>query len=185
MTKEEALKILKENLTNQNLIKHSLAVEAIMRALAQYFRQDSERWALAGLLHDIDYEKVKNDPSQHSLVGAKMLEELGMDQDICQAVKVHNEAHGILPETLMEKALFVADPLTGLIVAATLVLPSKKIKDLTPENVLNRFKEKSFARGANRGIIMQCQELLSLKLEDFVKIGLEAMQGIDQGLGLN
>jgi len=185
MTKEEGLKILKENLTNQNLIKHSLAVEAIMRALARHFRQDSEKWALAGLLHDIDYEMVKNDLSQHSLVGAKILEELGLDQDICQAVKVHNEAHGILPETLMEKALFVTDPLTGLIVAATLVLPSKKIKDLTAENVLNRFKEKSFARGANREIVIKCQELLSLKLEDFIKIGLEAMQGIDQALGLN
>lgn len=185
MNREEALKILEENLSNQNLIKHSLAVEAIMRALARHFNQDSERWALAGLLHDIDYEKVKNDLSQHSLVGAKILEEIGLDRDICQAVKVHNEAHGIVPETLMEKALFVADPFTGLIVAATLVLPSKKIKDLTVENVLNRFKERSFARGANREIIIQCQELLGLKLEEFVKIGLEAMQEIDQELGLN
>ena len=79
----------------------------------------------------------------------------------------------------------MADPFTGLIVAATLVLPSKKIKDLTVENVLNRFKEKSFARGADRQIIIKCEELLDLKLEDFVKTGLEAMQGIDQELGLN
>jgi putative nucleotidyltransferase with HDIG domain len=185
MTRDEALERLKENLPNQNLIKHSFAVEAIMRSLAQHFGEDSEKWGLAGLLHDIDYEKVKEDLSQHSLAGAKMLEELGLDKDICQAVKVHNEAHGILPETLMEKALFVVDPLTGLIVAATLVLPSKKIKDLTIENVLNRFKEKSFARGAIREIIIKCQELLGLKLEDFVKMGLEAMQGIDQELGLN
>lgn len=185
MTREDALEILKENLPNQNLIKHSLAVEAIMRALARHFGEDPEKWSLAGLLHDIDYEKVKEDLSQHSLVGAKILEDLGLDKDICQAVKVHNEAHGIAPETLMEKALFVTDPLTGLIVAATLVLPSKKIKDLTLENVLNRFKEKSFARGANRKIIIKCQELLGLRLEDFVKIGLEAMQGIDRELGLN
>jgi putative nucleotidyltransferase with HDIG domain len=185
MNREEALKILKENLPNQNLIKHSLAVEAIMDSLARRFGEKSEKWALAGLLHDIDYEKVKDDLSQHSLAGAKILEELGLNQDICQAVKVHNEAHGMLPETLMEKALFVVDPLTGLIVAATLVLPSKKIKDLTVENILNRFKEKSFARGANREIIMKCRELLGLKLKEFVKIGLEAMQGIDQELGLN
>ena len=135
-------------------------------------------------MHDIDYEKVKNDPSQHSLIGAKMLEDLGIDKDICQAVKVHNEAHGILPQTLLEKALFVTDPLTGLIVAATLVLPSKKIADLTVENVLNRFKEKAFARGANREIIKKSEELLNLKLEEFVKIGLEAMQGISNELGL-
>ncbi len=179
------MELLKQNVQNQNLIKHSLAVEAIMRALARHFGEDPEKWVLAGLLHDIDYEKVKEDLSQHSLIGAKMLEELGFDKGICQAVKVHNEAHGIAPETLLEKALFVIDPLTGLIVAATLVLPSKKIKDLTVENVLNRFKEKSFARGANRDIIIKCQELLDLKLEDFVKIGLEAMQGIDQELGLN
>ncbi|GAI05125.1 unnamed protein product [marine sediment metagenome] len=99
-------------------------------------------------------------------------------------MKVHNEAHGIPPETLLEKALFVTDPLTGLIVAATLVLPSKKIADLSTENVLNRFKEKAFARGANREIIKKCEELLNLKLEEFVKIGLEAMQKIAAQLGL-
>jgi len=185
MTREQAFELLKQNIQNQNLIKHSLAVEAIMRALARHFGENPEKWSLVGLLHDIDYEKVKEDLSQHSLVGAKMLEEVGLDKDICQAVKIHNEAHGILPRTLLEKALFVVDPLTGLIVAATLVLPSKKIKDLTVENVLNRFREKSFARGANREIIKKCQELLNLKLEEFIEIGLEAMQGIDQELGLN
>jgi len=185
MTREEALKILKENLLNQNLIKHSLAVEAIMRALARHFGEDEEKWALAGLLHDIDYQKVKDNLSQHSLAGAEMLKELGLGEDICRAVKTHNEAHGIEPETLMEKALFVADPLTGLLVAATLVLPSKKIKDLTVGNILNRFKENSFARGANREIIAKCRELLGLELEEFIKIGLEAMQEIDQDLGLN
>jgi uncharacterized protein len=184
MRREEALKILKDNLSNQNLIKHCFAVEAITRALARRFNGEEEKWGLAGLLHDIDYEKVKDDISQHSLVGAKMLEDLGLDKDICQAVKVHNEAHGIIPETLMEKALFVADPLTGLIVAATLVLPSKKIKDLTADNVLNRFREKAFAKGANREIIGKCEELLGLGLEEFIKIGLEAMQEINSDLGL-
>jgi len=184
MTKEEGLKILKENLSNQNLIKHSLAVEAIMRVLARHFGQDEEKWGMAGLLHDIDYEKTKDDPTQHSLVGAQILESLGLDRDICQAVKVHNEAHGILPETRLEKALFVTDPLTGLIVAAALVLPSKKLTDLSVENVLNRFKEKAFARGANREIIKKCEEYLNLGLENFIKIGLEAMQGIAANLEL-
>ena len=184
MTRGEGFNLLKQNLQNQNLTKHCLAVEAIMRALARHFSEDEEKWGLTGLLHDIDYEKTKDNPSQHSLVGAKMLEDLGIDKDICQAVKVHNEAHGILPETLLEKALFVTDPLTGLIVAATLVLPSKKMADLTPENVLNRFKEKAFARGANREIIKKSEELLSLKLEEFVKIGLEAMQKIAEDLNL-
>jgi len=184
MTREEALVKLKENLSNQNLIKHSLAVEAIMLALARRFNEGEEKWGLAGLLHDIDYEKVKDDLSQHSLTGAEILEGLGLGKDICQAVKVHNEAHGISPETLIEKALFVTDPLTGLIVAATLVLPSKKIKDLTVENILNRYGEKAFARGANREIIGKCEELLNLKMEEFIKIGLEAMQEVDSDLGL-
>jgi uncharacterized protein len=184
MTREEAFNLLKENLSNQNLVKHCLAAEAIMRSLARRFGEDEEKWGLAGLLHDIDYEKVKNDLTQHSLMGAKMLENLGLDKDVCQAVLVHNEAHGIAPETLMEKSLFVTDPLTGLIVASALVLPSKKINDLAAENILNRFKEKSFAKGANREIIRKCEELLGLKLEEFVKIGLEAMQGISRELGL-
>jgi len=184
MTREEGFKSLKQNLSNQNLIKHSLTVEAVMRVLARRFNEDEEKWGLTGLLHDIDYDKVKNNLSQHSLVGAKMLQDLGFEEDICQAVKVHNEAHGILPQTLLEKALFVTDPLTGLIVAATLVLPSKKLVDLSPENVLNRFKEKAFARGANREIIRKCQEYLNLKLEEFVKIGVEAIQGISNEVGL-
>jgi len=181
---DEALKILKENIKNQNLIKHSLAVEAVMKALARHFGEDEEKWAIAGLLHDIDYEKTKNNPQEHSLLGSKMLEDLGVEKDISQAVKVHNEIHGILPQTLMEKALYVTDPLTGLIVAATLVLPSKKIIDLKPENVLKRFKEKAFARGANREIIKKCQEYLGLSLEEFIGIGLRAMQNISQELGL-
>jgi len=184
MSREKAFELLKQNIQNQNLIKHCLAVEAIMIALAQHFGEGEERWGLTGLLHDIDYEKTKNDASQHSLVGAQLLESLGLDKDICQAVKVHNEAHGIEPETMLEKALFVTDPLTGLIVAAALVLPSKKLVDLTPENVLNRFKEKAFARGANRDIIKKCEEYLNLTLEEFVKIGIGAMQGIAKELGL-
>jgi len=184
MQREEALTLLKTKIQNINLIKHSLAVEAVMAALANHFGEDSSRWALAGLLHDIDYEKTKDNPLQHSLIGSQMLEDLGLEKDITQAVKVHNEAHGILPETLMEKSLYVTDPLTGLIVAATLVMPSRKIQDLTVKNILNRFGEKSFARGANRGIIKKSEELLGLKLEEFVKIGLEAMQGISGVLGL-
>lgn len=183
MTREQAFGLLKQNLANQNLIKHSLAVEAMMRALARHFGEDEERWGLVGLLHDIDYDRVKNDLSQHSLAGAEMLKELGFEEDICQAIKVHNEAHGIPQKTLMEKAIFVTDPLSGLIVAAALVLPSKKLADLTAENVLNRFKEKSFAKGANREIIKKCEEYLNLSLEEFIKISLHAMQGISQELG--
>ena len=184
MTRQEALKILKENIKNKNLIKHSLAVEAGMRALAKYFGEDEEKWGLAGLLHDIDYEKTKQNPNLHSKLGAQMLEKMGVEKEICQAVLTHNEIHGIEPKTKMAKALFCLDPLTGLIVAATLVLPTKKIADLKVENVLNRFKEKSFARGANREIIKKCEEYLNIPLEKFVEIVLEAMKKIAKDLEL-
>jgi len=184
MERDKAFNLLKENLFNKNLIKHCFAVEAIMRALAQRFEEDTEQWGLAGLLHDIDYEKTKDAPEKHSLLGAEILKDAGLSQEICEAVKTHNEMHGIAPQSLMAKALFTCDPISGLIVAGTLVLPSKKIQDLTVENVLNRFKEKSFARGANREIIGKCQELLGLSLEEFAGIALTAMKGISGELGL-
>lgn len=195
MTREEGLKILKQNIKNQNLIKHCFAVEAIMMALAQHFNEDpepeqvrcgasEEKWGLAGLLHDIDYETTKDNPAKHSLIGSKMLEELGVDKEVCHAVKVHNEFHGLSLETLMDKCLFVCDPITGLIVASALVLSSKKLADLQIENILNRFKEKAFARGANREIIKQCESLINLSLEEFITISLKAMQSISSELGL-
>jgi len=184
MKREQALKVLKENIKNPNLIKHSLAVEAGMKALAEKFNQDPEKWGLCGLLHDIDYEKTKDSPQEHSKIGAEMLKELGVEEEICRAVLVHNEIHQIQPQTLMEKALFCLDPLTGLIVASCLVLPSRKLKDLKTDNVLNRFKEKAFARGANREIIKKCSEYLGLELSEFIEIVLSAMQDISEELGL-
>ncbi|KPJ57329.1 phosphohydrolase [Parcubacteria bacterium DG_74_2] len=184
MEREKALNLLKENIKNKNLIKHSLAVEAAMRDLAENFGEDIEIWGICGLLHDIDYEKTKEDPNLHSKIGTEMLKNLGFDKEIQEAVLTHNEVHGIEPKTKMAKALFCVDPLTGLIVASTLVLPSKKINDLKTENVLNRFGEKLFAKGANREIIKKCEEYLSLNLEKFIEIVLSAMQKISSELDL-
>ena len=184
LSREKVLNLLKENLKNQNLIKHCLAVEAAMRDLAEYFSEDQDQWGICGLLHDIDYEKVKGNPGEHSKLGAEMLRSLGFDEEICDAVLTHNEAHGIEPKTLIAKALYCIDPLTGLIVAATLVLPSKKINDLKTENILNRFKEKAFAKGANREIIAKSEDLLDLPLEKFIEIVLKAMQKISNQLEL-
>lgn len=183
MNRETAFKLVKEKIQNQNLVKHSLAVEVCTKALARNFNEDEEKWGIAGLLHDIDYEETKNNPERHSIVGAEILAKLGLDSEISEAVKTHNGAHGILPETNLAKALFSVDPLTGLIVAATLVLPSKRIKDLTVENVLNRFSEKAFAKGAKREIILKCSEI-GLSLEKFVEVCLGAMQEIGDQLGL-
>jgi len=184
MERKKTLDLLKQNLKNNNLIKHSLAVEVSMKKLAEYFKEDAEKWQTCGLLHDIDYEKIKENMELHSKMGSEMLKDLGFEEEICQAVLTHNEAHGIKPETLMAKALYCVDPLTGLIVASTLVSPSKKIKELKVENILKRFKEKAFARGANREIIAKSEELLNLSLEKFVEIVLSAMQNINEELGL-
>jgi len=183
MIRDQAFNLVREKIKNQNLVKHCLAVEAVMRNLAVNLGGDPEKWGLAGLLHDIDYEETKNAPEKHSLVGAEMLEKIGLEREIVEAIKAHNEIHGLARETKLAKALFCTDPITGLIVASTLVLPSKKIKDLTVENILNRFKEKSFARGANREAILACSEI-GLSLEEFVKISLLAMQEIANDLGL-
>lgn len=184
MIREEALALLKNHLSNSNLLKHSLAVESAMRFLARHFHEDEEKWGLAGLLHDIDYEEIKGDPEQHSLVGAEILKKAGLDLEIVEAVKTHNEFHQLPPEGLMAKALFCADPLTGLIVANALVLPSRKVKDLTVESVAKHFHQPSFAKGAKRETIAQCEEYLHLSLNEFIGVVLRSMQAINQELGL-
>ena len=184
MNRQEAFNVLQKNLSSPNLIKHSFAVEAAMRELADYFDQDREQWGIAGLLHDIDYEKTENDPEKHSLVGSEMIQEMGLDAEIVQAVKTHNEIHGIEPESLMGKALFCIDSLTGLIVASALVLPSRKIGDLTVESVLKHFRQKSFARKVNRENIDKSKEYLNLDREELIALTLLAMQKISTELAL-
>jgi len=185
MNRDQALELLNNNLKNKNLIKHCLAVEIAMLGLAKHFNQNQQDWAMAGLLHDIDYDLVVPDKlDQHSKLGAQMLVEAGLSQEICEAVLTHNEAHGIEPKTLMGKALHVVDPLTGLIVATTLVLPSKKLADVKIETIINRMGEKSFAKGANREIINKAPQFLDMALSDFIDIVLTSMQGIAGDIGL-
>lgn len=183
MDRNQGYEELKERLTNKNLIKHSLAVEAIMRELAVYFKDDIEQWGLAGLLHDIDYDRTADDPSRHSILGAEMLEELGVDEGVIYAVKAHNSYHGIERRRRIDKALYCADPVSGLITAGALILPSKKLEGITVDFFVKRFYEKSFARGANRDQIKSCEEL-GLSLEQFIEIALNAMKGISKELGL-
>jgi len=183
VNRTEALTVLKENLKNKNLFNHSLAVEVVMRRLAQYFGEDVEKWGLAGLLHDIDYDRTKDTPEIHSIEGAEMLSELGLSEDIIYAVKAHNPSHELPRESLMDKALYAADPLTGLIVAGALIKPEKKLSAIDVPFLLNRFNEKSFARGANRETMKTCSEM-GFSLEEFIGLGLEAMQEIAADLNL-
>ncbi len=181
MNRDEGLNLIKSKLKNKNLIKHSLAVEACMMRLAKKFGQNEEMWGIAGLLHDLDYEETKDDFAKHGYVTAEILEKEGMDNRIIEAIKAH-PGH-IERNTLIAKALYSVDPLTGLIVAAGLMHPDKKLESLNTEFIFNRFKEKSFSRGANREQIKSCQEF-GLSIEDFVGICLKAMQEISSVLGL-
>ena len=183
MNRQEAIDSIEDNVENRNLIKHMLATEAVMRALAKRLKEDEEEWGLAGLLHDIDVELTEGDMSNHSKLGADLVREMGAGEEVVRAVLCHNEMHGIPCESKLDKALFCADPLTGLITAAALVRPDKKLSGVEAKSVGKRFKEKSFAAGANRQQIATCSNL-GLELDEFIDIGLKAMQGIAADLGL-
>jgi putative nucleotidyltransferase with HDIG domain len=181
LEREEAIGAVRSSVKNERLFKHMLAVEAVMKALAKRLGEDEASWGLAGLVHDVDYDETADKPEKHGILGAAYLRDLGVAEEVLQAVESHaghrNRA------SRMDKALYAVDPLTGLIVAAALMHPSKKIAAIDTEFVLNRFKEKRFAAGANREQIKTCDGL-GLGLDEFVGIGLGAMQGISEDLGL-
>ncbi|MEA1962169.1 MAG: HDIG domain-containing protein [Bacillota bacterium] len=183
MQRVEALTLLNQHLTNENLVHHSLAVEAIMRGLAERLGKDVEKYGLAGLLHDIDYDEIGDDLAEHSLVGAQILEDNGVEADIVYAVKVHNGAHGLPRESMLDKVLYAADPISGFITAAAMVRPDKSLEGVQLKSLKKKFKEKSFARGANREQMQTCTEL-GLELEEFMTISLESMKKIAPTLGL-
>jgi len=183
MTRDEALDSVKANVENENLVKHMIATEAIMRALARRLGEDEEVWGLTGLLHDIDVELTEGDMDTHSKLGADLVREMGLSEEIAHAVLCHNEAHRVPRESKLDKALFCADPLTGLITAGALVRPDKKLNGMELKSLKKKFKEKSFAAGANREQITLCSEL-GLELDEFIKLGLEAMKGVASNLGL-
>ncbi len=183
MDRERAISLVKQKVKNKNLIKHMLATEAIMRKLAEHFGEEIDIWGLAGLVHDVDYDETLNTPELHGKLGAKMLDEVGADAQIIQAVLSHCPHYSKTRESRLEIALYASDPLSGLIVAAALIHPDKKLKSLNTAFVLKRFGEKWFAKGANRDQIKACQKI-DIPLEQFIEIGLLAMQGIANDLGL-
>jgi putative nucleotidyltransferase with HDIG domain len=177
----KALELVRSKVTNERLIKHMLAVEAVMRALAERLGEDVDAWSLAGLVHDLDYDETLKDPERHGRIGAAYLRDLGLAEEITRAVESH--AGHVARESLMDKALYATDPLTGLIVAAALMHPSKRLGEVTADFVMNRFKEKRFAAGADRDQIRSCEDV-GLSLGEFVGLGLKAMQNISDDLGL-
>jgi len=182
MDRAAALELLKSHVKNRNLVKHCLACEAVLAALARRLGEDEDTWRLAGLLHDVDYDQTADSPETHARIGAQILEAAAVPPEIVHAVLAHAEKAP--RESRLDQALWIVDPLTGLIVAAALIRPEKKLAAIDAQFVLNRMKEKSFARGANRDQIRACESDLGLPLDEFIAIGVQAMQEISDELGL-
>ncbi|SHJ73341.1 HDIG domain-containing protein [Malonomonas rubra DSM 5091] len=184
ITRERSLELLNQHLKNQNLVKHCLASEAVMRALAKHLNEDVELWGLTGLLHDLDVEMTLDDMEKHTHETVRILREEGVAEEILEAIRMHNEmAHGDKRSEKFHHALAAGETITGLITATALVYPDKKLASVKPKSVRKRYKEKQFAAGANREIIAECEQL-GIPIPEFCDICLEAMKGISDDLGL-
>jgi len=183
MTRQQALDLVREHVQNENLVCHMLAVEAAMAAYAQKFGQDEQTWRLAGLLHDFDWE-IHPTLDEHPQKGADILRNRGVDEDIIQVILSHADHTGVPRDTLIKKALYACDEITGLITAAALVRPSKKLADVEVKSIKKKFKDKSFAKGANRQDITSGAQELNVDLWEHTQTVLEAMQAIAPDLGL-
>lgn len=184
MEREDALKLLKKYVSNEKMLYHSLSSEAVMKALANKLNRNVEKWALAGLLHDIDVEITNGNPKIHGLKAVEILEENNIDADIIDAIKMHNEeATDFERETEFQHALAAGETITGLIYATALVYPSKKIEDVKVKSVTKRMKQKAFAASVSRENILECEKI-GIQLNEFAELALNAMKEIAGDIGL-
>ncbi len=183
ITRNEAVKMLDENIKSENMRKHCYASEAVMKALARRLGENEEEWALAGLLHDIDVEITNADPKTHGPYAEKMLTGK-VPPEVIDAIIMHNEmATGKERTTKFQHALAAGETITGLITATALVYPDKKIASVKPKSVTKRMKQKAFAASVKRENILEC-ELIGIPLNEFAELSLNAMKEIDNELGL-
>ncbi|TKB26688.1 HDIG domain-containing protein [Desulfopila sp. IMCC35006] len=184
VTRDEGLELVRTYLKNDNLVNHSLAAEAVLRAMAERLGEDQEKWGLAGLLHDLDSE-TQPDLATHTSEAAGILAAKGVDPEIIEAIKLHNLAAwpGERRTTVFHHALAAGETITGLIIASALVNPARKLSAVKAKSVKKRYKEKAFARGADREIIAECEEA-GIPLAEFCEISLVAMQAIAEDIGL-
>lgn len=184
LAREEALGLLKKYVNNDRMIAHSLASEAVLRALALHLGRDVEKWGQAGLLHDLDVEVTNADPFTHALETARILGEMGIDDDVVDAIKMHNEdATGINRSTEFQHALAAGETITGLITATAMVYPDRKVASVKPKSVTKRMKEKAFAASVKRENIMECEKI-GIPIDKFAEIAIIAMSGVADELGL-
>ncbi|RLF11552.1 MAG: phosphohydrolase [Thermoprotei archaeon] len=183
LSREDALSLVKARVRDERYVKHMLAVEAIMRKLAERLGGDPEPWGLAGLLHDLDFEETKEDPARHGLKAAQELEGK-VPSEVVEAIKAHNfENTGVEPRSPMAKALVAADAVSGLLVACALVMPHRKLEEVKVSTVERKFKSKDFARGVDRSRVAMCEQL-GLSLSEFFELSLEALKEVAGELGL-
>ena len=182
-TREEAMALLKKHNQNEALIKHALAVEAVMSQFAEKFGEDVEKWRVVGLIHDIDYEKY---PDEHCHKAREILAEEGWPEEYIRAVQSHGWkiCTDVEPVERMEKVLYTIDELTGLITATVLLRPSKSILDLTAKSVKKKWKQKGFAAGVKREIIEEGAQLLGMDLNEVIEESIKGMQNVAAELGL-
>lgn len=185
MESEKALELLRAHVKNENLVRHCLASEAVMKALAARFGADAGLWGLAGLLHDIDVELTAGDLVRHTLEAARILKEQGLPEELIEAVKMHNEAAqgGKKRSEPFHRALAAGETITGLITATALVYPDRKLAGVKASSVTKRMKDKRFAASVNRSVRMEC-EMIGIGLDEFVQLSLDAMRAIAPALGL-
>ena len=183
MTREEALAIVREFVKNENLVGHMLAVEAAMSFYAKKYGEDEELWRMTGLLHDYDWE-IHPTLDEHPQAGIPLLEERGVPKEITRAILSHADHTGVPRQSLLEKTLMACDEITGLIVAAALVRPSRSLSDLKVKSVKKKWKDKSFAAGVNRDEVLHAVEDFGVELWEHVGNVIEAMKAIAPDLGL-
>lgn len=183
-TYDDALALLRSHNTNENLIRHGMAVSAAMRAYARKFGEDETHWRIAGLLHDLDYEKHPT-LEEHTLMTARWLRDLGYPEDITHAILAHNDLHGVPRDDLMSKTLFACDELAGLITACALVRPDKSLHGLELASVRKKMRDKAFARGVNREDVAQGAQEMGVDLDEHIAFVIAAMQNEASALGLD
>jgi putative nucleotidyltransferase with HDIG domain len=188
-TREDALALMQSYTASESLRKHMLAVEAAMRAYAEKLNGDVDRWGLAGLMHDFDYERFPNDAhsptEEHPSEGVRLLRERGYPEDVLEAILGHATYTGVPRTTPMARALFAVDELTGLVTATALVRPSKSVHEVDARSVRKKMKDKAFARGVSREDVLLGAQELGVELDEHVQFVIEAMQGRAKELGLD
>lgn len=182
-TREEAFELLKRYTKSENLIKHALAVESVMRHFARLFGEDEEKWGIIGLVHDLDYEMY---PEQHCKKVREILEQEGWPEDYIKAVQSHGWklCSDVEPTERMEKVLYAIDELTGLITATVLMRPDRSIMSTTLQSVKKKWKQKSFAAGVNREVIEEGAKMLGMDLDRVIEETIKGMQEVASEIGL-